>query len=448
MKIAVVGTGYVGLTTGACLAETGHDVVCADIVDDKIAMLQEGQVPFFEPGLEQIVRQNLAEGRLIFTTDVAAAVRRSCVVFIAVGTPSNEDGSADLQHVLDAASAIGRAMDGERIVVTKSTVPVGTVEQVRKAVEAETRHPVHVCSNPEFLREGAAVRDFMRPDRVVIGVDDPGAAKTLRDLYAPFAGAGREVVVMDSASAEIAKYAANAMLATRISFINAIAALCERVGADVDMVRRGVGTDRRIGLTHLSPGAGYGGSCFPKDVKALARILQDVGLDPTIVQAVDDFNERQKAVLLEKAVARFGPDLDGLLFAVWGLAFKPDTDDMREASSLVTIRGLLERGARVVVHDPVATGEAKRILGRAVEYRSHDYDALEGADALVVHTEWQQYRRPNFGRMRKLMRAPVIFDGRNLYEPDQMRQHGFEYYSVGRPRVGTGRPAEDGGAWG
>lgn len=440
MKVAIVGTGYVGLTTGACLAETGHEVVCADILDDKIAMLQDGRIPFYEPGLEQIVGQNLAEGRLLFTTDVAAAVRRSYVVFIAVGTPPNEDGSADLQHVLDAAGAIGRAMDGERIVVTKSTVPVGTVEQVRKAVEAETRHTVHVCSNPEFLREGAAVRDFMRPDRVVIGVDDPGAAKVLRDLYAPFAGPDREVVVMDSASAEITKYAANAMLATRISFMNAIAALCERVGADVDMVRRGVGTDRRIGPTHLSPGVGYGGSCFPKDVKALVRTMLEVGLDPGIVESVDDFNERQKAVLLDKAVARFGPVLDGLRFAVWGLAFKPDTDDMREASSLVTIRGLLERGAELVVHDPVATGEAKRILGRTVEYRSHDYDALEGADALVLHTEWQQYRRPNFGRMRRLMRTPVIFDGRNLYDPDRMRQRGFEYHSVGRPPV---TPAEE-----
>ncbi len=435
VNIAVVGTGYVGLTTGACLAETGHAVVCADILKDKIAKLQNGQVPFYEPGLEEIVRRNLAEGRLLFTTDVAAAVRRSYVVFIAVGTPPNEDGSADLQHVLDAACAIGRAMDGERIVVTKSTVPVGTVERVRKVVEAETPHVAHVCSNPEFLREGVAVRDFMRPDRVVIGVDDPGAAEVLRDLYAPFAGADREVVIMDSASAEITKYAANAMLAARISFINAIAALCERVGADVDMVRRGISTDRRIGPTHLSPGVGYGGSCFPKDVKALARTMRDMELDPAIVEAVDNFNEGQKAVLLEKAVARFGDDMEGLVFAMWGLAFKPDTDDMREAPSLVTIRGLLKRGAKLVVHDPVAIEEAKRIVGEAIEYRSHDYEALDGADALVVHTEWQQYRRPDFEAMRRLMRTPVVFDGRNLYDPGEMGRRGFEYHSVGRPPI-------------
>ena len=435
MKIAVVGTGYVGLTTGACLAETGHEVVCADIVEEKIAELQDGRIPFYEPGLEQIVRHNLAERRLLFTTDVAAAVRRSYVVFIAVGTPPNEDGSADLHHVLDAAAAIGRAMDGERIVVTKSTVPVGTVAQVRRAMEAETRHPVHVCSNPEFLREGAAVRDFMQPDRVVIGVDDPGAAEVLRALYAPFAGADRQVVVMDTASAEITKYAANAMLATRISLVNAIAALCERVGADVELVRRGIGTDRRIGPACLFPGVGYGGSCLPKDVKALARTMREADLDSAIVEAVDDFNERQKVVLLEKVVARFGPVLDGLVFAVWGLAFKPDTDDMREASSLATVRGLLERGAKLVVHDPAAIGKAKQILGRSVEYRNRDYDALEGADALIVHTEWQQYRRPNFGRIRRLMRRAVVFDGRNLYDPDEMRRRGFEYHSVGRPPV-------------
>lgn len=435
MKVAVVGTGYVGLTTGACLADTGHEVVCADILEDKIATLREGRVPFYEPGLEEIVRHNLEAGRLRFTTDVAAAVRSSYVVFIAVGTPPNEDGSADLQHVLAAARSIGRAMDGERVVVTKSTVPVGTVARVREAVKAETDHAAHVCSNPEFLREGAAVRDFMRPDRVVVGVDDPDAAKVMRELYAPFAGPDREVVVMDSASAEITKYAANAMLATRISFMNAIAALCERVGADVDMVRRGIGTDRRIGPTHLSPGAGYGGSCFPKDVKALARTMREAGLDPAIVEAVDGFNERQKGILLEKVVARFGEEMDGLVFAVWGLAFKPDTDDMREASSLVTIEGLRTRGAKLVVHDPAAADEANRRLGDAVEYRSRDYDALDGADALVVHTEWQQYRRPDFARMRRLMRSPVVFDGRNLYDPKKMRRRGFEYYSVGRAPV-------------
>ncbi len=435
MKIAVVGSGYVGLTTGACLADTGNDVICVDILMERIEGLNRGEIPFFEPGLAALVTRNLAEGRLSFTTDVARAVRASPVIFIAVGTPPDDDGSADLQYVLAAARDIGRAMDGERIVITKSTVPVGTARRVRAAIEAETEHRVHVCANPEFLKEGAAVSDFRKPDRVVLGVDDPGAARVLRDLYAPFVRTGNEILVMDVASAEVTKYAANAMLATRISFINMIGRLCERVGADVDQVRLGMGSDRRIGPTYLFPGVGYGGSCFPKDVRALASTMEDLELDASILDAVERVNARQKRLLVEIAVERFGEDLHRRTFAVWGLAFKPNTDDMREAPSLSTIRGLLERGARVVAHDPAAVGEARRILGDAIEFREHNYDALEGADALIIHTEWHPYRHPDFARMRKLLRGAVILDGRNLYSPRTMRAQGFEYYSVGRRPV-------------
>ena len=435
MKIAVLGSGYVGLTTSACLAETGNDVICVDILEERVEALNRGGIPFFEPGLGALVSRNLAEGRLSFTTDGARAVRESHIVFIAVGTPPDEDGSADLQYVLAAARDIGRAVDGERIVITKSTVPVGTARRVRAVIDAETEHPVYVCSNPEFLREGAAVSDFQKPDRVVLGVDDPRPARVLRDLYAPFVRTGNEILVMDVASAEITKYAANAMLAARISFMNMIGRLCERAGADVDQVRRGIGSDRRIGPTYLFPGVGYGGSCFPKDVKALASTMKELELDASILDAVEHVNERQKQLLVEWAVERFGKDLRGRTFAVWGLAFKPNTDDMREAPSLATIRGLLERGARVVAHDPAATGEARRILDDAIEYREHNYDALEGADALFIHTEWHPYRHPDFARMRTLLKQAVILDGRNLYSPRAMRALGFEYYSVGRRPV-------------
>ena len=438
MKIAVVGSGYVGLTTGACLADTGNDVICVDILEEKVETLNRGRIPFFEPGLDALVTRNLEEGRLTFTTDVEWAVRDSFIVFIAVGTPPEDDGSADLQYVLAAARDIGRAMDGERIVITKSTVPVGSARLVREAIEAETEHTVHVCSNPEFLREGAAVGDFKKPDRVVLGVDDPKAIEVLRDLYAPFVRTGNEILVMDVASAEITKYAANAMLATRISFMNMISRLCQRAGADVDMVRLGIGSDRRIGPTYLFPGVGYGGSCFPKDVKALTRTMRELELDPSILDAVEHVNEGQKRLLVELAVERFGDDMRDRTFAFWGLAFKPNTDDMREAPSLVTIRALLERGARVVAHDPAATPEVRRILGDAIDYREHNYDALEGADALFIHTEWHPYRHPDFARMRTLLEQPVIFDGRNLYSPRVMEACGFEYHSVGRRAVAPG----------
>ena len=437
MHVAVIGTGYVGLVAGACLAETGNDVVCADIIEDKITRLNTGEIPIYEPGLEPLVARNLRSGRLTFTTDIPAAVQASDVIFIAVGTPPDEDGSADLQHVLEAARTIGRAMNGDKIVITKSTVPVGTAAKVREAVERETEHKVHVCSNPEFLKEGAAVEDFMKPDRVVLGVDSEYAAEVMRDLYSPFVRTGNAVLIMDIASAEITKYAANAMLATRISFMNAVAGLCEKTGADVNMVRKGIGSDERIGSRFLFPGVGYGGSCFPKDVKALIQTMGDLGADPSILQAVDELNDGQKGLLLRLLVERLGEDLAGKTVAVWGLAFKANTDDMREAPSLVTIEGLLERGARVVANDPEAMKEAQRHFGDRVELTEDAYGALGGADALVIHTEWNPYRRPDFDRMKAALVQPLVFDGRNLYDPERMAGMGFEYHSVGRPPTGV-----------
>ncbi len=437
MDIAIVGTGYVGLVLGAGLAHSGNDVVCCDIDEEKIAFLTGGEIPIHEPGLDALVEENVSAGRLRFSTDVPEAVRESEIIFIAVGTPPGEDGSADLRHVLDVAETIGEAMNGEKIVVTKSTVPVGTAGHVRRVIEAHTDHPVHLCSNPEFLKEGAAVEDFLKPDRVVVGVDGEKAARVMRELYEPFVRTGNEILLMDIPSAEITKYAANAMLASRISFMNLIARLCERVGADVDHVRRGLGTDGRIGPSFLFAGVGYGGSCFPKDVQALIRTYAELEEDASLFEAIEAVNQEQKRLLLRQAVERFGEDLSGRRFAVWGLSFKPDTDDMREAPSLVTIQGLLDRGAEVVVHDPVAMDEARRILDDAVEYAESNYDAVRDADALFIHTEWHPYRRPDFERMRELMETPVVFDGRNLYHPDRMREEGFEYHSVGRPAVGN-----------
>jgi UDPglucose 6-dehydrogenase len=440
MRVGVVGTGYVGLVVGAGLAETGNDVICADISEDKINRLKRGEIPIFEPGLEELVERNLEDGRLAFTTDVSHAVRESDIIFIAVGTPPGEDGSADLQHVLAVAETIGRSMNGEKVVVTKSTVPVGTAARVRAMIQEHTTHAVHVCSNPEFLKEGAAVDDFMKPDRVVVGVDSEYARRMLGDLYAPFVRTGNPVLFMDVPSAEITKYAANAMLATRISFMNMIAQLCDSVGADVELVRQGVGSDDRIGSSFLFAGCGYGGSCFPKDVKALIRTLSNEGINAGILESVEAVNERQKHLLLELIDRRFPGGLAGRRIAVWGLSFKPETDDMREAPSLVIVEGLLSRGAEVVAHDPVAAEAAQATFGDRIRYADSNYDALGGADALVLVTEWKQYRVPDFKRMRALMKQPVILDGRNLFSPARLGELGFEYYSVGRPAVRSQQP--------
>jgi UDPglucose 6-dehydrogenase len=435
MRVAVIGTGYVGLVVGAGFADTGNDVICADIDEEKIGRLKRGEIPIFEPGLDRLVERNLEDGRLRFTTDVAEAVRESDVIFIAVGTPPGEDGSADLQHVLGVAEVIGRSMKGEKVVVTKSTVPVGTAARVRAVIREHTEIPVHVCSNPEFLKEGAAVDDFMKPDRVVIGVDSEHARKVLGDLYAPFVRTGNPILFMDVPSAEITKYAANAMLATRISFMNMIARLCDHVGADVGMVRQGVGSDERIGSSFLFAGAGYGGSCFPKDVKALIRTLGEKGLDSGILDAVERVNVAQKRKLLEMVDDAFPDGLEGRTMAVWGLSFKPETDDMREASSIVVIEGLLERGATVRAHDPEALEAARAVFGDRIRYADNNYDALSNADALLIITEWKQYRVPDFDRIRSLLRQPVIFDGRNLFNPARMHELGFDYASIGRPGV-------------
>lgn len=435
MRIAVVGTGYVGLVAGACLAETGIEVFCVDIDEAKVARLQEGHIPIYEPGLEPLVKRNVEDGRLHFTTDIGQAVRAADVIFIAVGTPPDEDGSADLKHVLDVAAKIGDHMNGEKVVITKSTVPVGTAAKVRAEIEKRTKLPVHVCSNPEFLKEGAAVEDFMKPDRVVIGVDSEYARKVLTDLYEPFVRTGKPIIFMDVPSAEITKYAANAMLATRISFMNMIANLCSSVGADVDMVRKGIGSDSRIGSSFLFPGCGYGGSCFPKDVKALIQTLGQNGVDAGILNSVEHVNAVQKHLLLDRVSEIFGDDLSGRTFAVWGLSFKPETDDMREAPSLVVVEGLLAGGARVRVHDPEAVEVARTHFGDRVEYSEDNYDTLAGADALLILTEWRQYRRPDFDRMTSMMQRPLVLDGRNLFEPQRMGELGFQYISIGRPEA-------------
>ncbi len=438
MKLCVIGTGYVGLVAGTCFAESGNDVVCVDKIAEKIEALRKGVVPIYEPGLEELIRRNVAEGRLTFTTDAADAVKRTVVCFIAVGTPPGEDGSADLSAVLAVAREIGRAMDGYRVVVAKSTVPVGSAERIRAAIAEVTKHPFDVVSNPEFLKEGAAIDDFMKPDRVVLGGTSQRALDLMRELYDPFVRTGNPIITMDNASAEMTKYAANALLATRISFMNEMANLCERVGADVDNVRRGIGYDRRIGHHFLFPGVGYGGSCFPKDVKAVIRTAHEQGMEFPLLNAVEEVNEAQKRRLVDKVVERFGADLSGRRMAVWGLAFKPRTDDMREAPSLTIVEGLLARGASVAVHDPEALNEARKAFGDRVTYHRVNYDALKDADALLIVTEWNEFRRPDFPRMKQLLRQPVIFDGRNLYDIEVMRACGFTYLPIGRAIV---RPA-------
>ena len=439
MKLTVVGTGYVGLVTGACLAEVGNDVLCLDMDEAKIAKLRAGGIPIYEPGLEDMVRRNVAAGRLSFTTDAAASARFGDIQFIAVGTPPDEDGSADLRHVLAAAGSIGRHMDGFKLVVDKSTVPVGTADKVREAIRAElvargVDIEFSVASNPEFLKEGAAVEDFMKPDRIVIGTDSERATEMLRELYAPFQRNHERLVLMDIRSAELTKYAANAMLATRISFMNEMANLAETLGADIEQVRKGMGADPRIGYHFLYAGCGYGGSCFPKDVQALQRTAADHGMPMRILESVELANAAQKRVLVTKLVARLGEDLAGKRVAVWGLAFKPGTDDMREAPSREVISALRERGAEIRAHDPGALEEARRIFAgdAKIQLVSEPMAALEGADALLIVTEWKVFRSPNFEAMRGLMRRPLIVDGRNLFEPATVRRAGFEYLPIGR----------------
>ena len=434
MRITVVGTGYVGLVVGACLAETGSDVTCADIDERKVKGLKQNVLPIYEPGLEDLVERNQQQKRLTFTTDVGAAVKNAEVVFIAVGTPPDEDGSADLRHVLSVADVIGRNMAREMVIITKSTVPVGTARKVADAVAKNAKFAFHMCSNPEFLKEGAAVEDFMRPDRVVLGVDSDYARSVMAELYAPFVRTGKPILFMDIPSAELTKYAANGMLATRISFMNEIANLCEKVGANVDNVRKGIGSDVRIGPSFLFPGPGYGGSCFPKDVKALLRTANENTASLNVLDAVEKANERQKNRLFEKLSSVMPDGLRGRKIAIWGLAFKPQTDDMRESPALTLIESLLDAGATVVAHDPVAMPEAKRRLGDRVGYADSNYDALDGADALVVVTDWNQFRHPDFERIKTSLARPIVIDGRNLYHPDKMAALGFTYRSIGRGR--------------
>jgi UDPglucose 6-dehydrogenase len=432
MNIAVIGTGYVGLVTAACFAETGNQVIGADIDERKISGLQEGVIPIFEPGLEEMIRRNQKSGRMHFTTDVAAAVAAAEVVFVAVGTPPDADGAADLAQVLAVAETIGRNLGRETVVVNKSTVPVGTATKTEAVLEKHARFPFHVVSNPEFLKEGAALEDFMKPDRVVIGANSDFARSVMADLYAPFTRSGNRIIFMDVRSAEMTKYAANAMLAARISFMNEIANLCEKLGANVDQVRIGIGSDARIGSAFLFPGPGYGGSCFPKDVKALARTARDHGLPMQIIEAVEAVNDRQKHRVAEKLAIALGGKVAGRRIAMWGLSFKPRTDDMRDAPSLTIIDDLLGAGATVVAHDPIAIPEAKRRLGDRIAYHEDQYAALAGADALVVVTDWHEYRHPDFVQIRERLKQPIVVDARNLYQLDRMKRLGIAYHSIGR----------------
>lgn len=483
MKICIIGTGYVGLVAGAGFAETGNDVYCIDIDEQKIEGLKRGIIPIYEPGLEELIRRNSNEGRLHFSTEIDEGVKKSLIVFIAVGTPSKGDGASDMKYVLAAAGAIARAMNDHKIVVLKSTVPVGTADQVRSVISRATQHKFDVVSNPEFLKEGAALEDFMKPDRVVVGTSDARTAEIMRDLYAPFLRTGAPFLVMDNRSAELTKYAANAMLATRISFMNEMARLCEKLNADIQLVRQGIGSDRRIGPSFLFPGLGYGGSCLPKDIRSLIDIGRREGLDMEMVSAVHKVNEHQKAILVDRVVDFFSSNmpvqlearsksvrsrtvraaatrlsrvsilrgtgrsrasrrdcLKGRTIAIWGLSFKPQTDDMREAPSIVIVRGLLEHGARVHAYDPEAMSVARSIFGSKISYCATNYEALRDADALVLVTEWNVFRNPDFSLMKKLLRLPVIFDGRNQYSPSEMHAMGFLYFAMGRPRYDAENP--------
>lgn len=439
MNIAIVGSGYVGLVAGACFAESGNEVICVDVDARKIERLKNGEIPIYEPGLEDLVVRNHKNGRLTFTTSLKDGVEKSEIIFIAVGTPQDEDGSADLTHVLTVARGIGQFMNGPKTIVDKSTVPVGTAERVRKAISEQTKFEFEVVSNPEFLKEGAAIEDFMKPDRVVVGVPSEKSARVMKELYAPFVRTGAPILVMDVVSAEMTKYAANTMLATRISFMNEVSALCERCGADVDQVRVGMGTDSRIGMSFLFPGIGYGGSCFPKDVQALIRTGKDFGLDLKLSRSVEEVNAAQKQVMHKKICAHYGTEnLKGKVFALWGLAFKPKTDDVREAPALVLCQELIKRGARIQAFDPEANKTFAEKLGDnpGVSYVTTNYDALLSADALIIATEWNEFRRPNFDRIKESLKSPVIFDGRNIFSLAEMKEQGFIYHSIGRPRVG------------
>lgn len=443
MKLTVIGTGYVGLVSGACLADVGNQVLCLDVDPRKIDILKSGGIPIYEPGLKEIVANNVAAGRLRFTTDIQEAVAFGDIQMIAVGTPPGEDGSADLQYVVAAARNVGKYMTGPKIVLDKSTVPVGTADKVREAIAEElakrgSTTSFSVVSNPEFLKEGAAVEDFMRPDRIIIGADSADAVEAMRKLYAPFQRNHDRIMVMDVRSAELTKYAANAMLATRISFMNELALLAEKLGADIEAVRKGIGSDPRIGYHFLYPGIGYGGSCFPKDVQALQRTATQAGLDLKLLNAVEQVNYAQKHVLTHKIVKRFGENLAGKTIALWGLAFKPNTDDMREAPSLVLIDDLTKRGAKIVAFDPVAMHEAQQLVsGEHVQFAESAMAALAGADALAIVTEWKTFRAPDFAAMKSALKAPIVFDGRNLYEPEVMAENGFEYYPIGRRQSGN-----------
>lgn len=436
MNIAIVGTGYVGLVTGACFSQMGIDVTCVDVDSAKIARIARGEIPIYEPGLDELVRKNIAAGRLHFTTDLAECLDSVEVVFSAVGTPPDDDGSADLRHVMEVARTFGRHISRYTLLVTKSTVPVGTAAAIKAEVRRQLQErgadiPFDVASNPEFLKEGAAIKDFMHPDRVVVGTDSERARKLLTRLYKPFMIVSQRMIFTDIPSAEMIKYAANSMLATRISFMNDIANLCELVGADVNMVRRGIGSDTRIGKKFLYPGCGYGGSCFPKDVKALVKTAEQHGYPMSVLRAVDAVNERQKGILVDKLLAHCGGDVAGRTVALWGLAFKPETDDMREAPSLVVMRRLLDLGARLRVYDPVAMTECRRRMGDAVEYGSDMYDAAAGADALMLLTEWNEFRMPSWNVLQRVMNTPLIIDGRNIYDPEEVADHGFTYYKIG-----------------
>ena len=439
MKLTVIGTGYVGLVSGTCFAEMGNDVICVDNNKDKIDGLNSGKIPIWEPGLEEMVHRNAEGGRLTFTTNIKDAVENSDICFIAVGTPPDEDGSADLQYVLAVARDIAKYMNGYKVLIDKSTVPVGTADKVKATVqkildERGVKYKFDVVSNPEFLKEGDAINDSMKPDRVVVGTDSEECAELMRELYTPFARSHEKLIIMSVRSAEMTKYTANAMLATKISFMNDIANLCELTGADINEVRHGIGSDSRIGYKFIYPGVGYGGSCFPKDVKALIKMANKIGTETRVLQAVEDVNNDQKSILVYKVLDHFGEDLSELTFAVWGLSFKPKTDDMREAPAITIIEGRIEAGAVVQAYDPVAMDEANRVFGDnpKIKYTHGNYDALKGADALLLITEWNQFRYPDFDKMKNLLKTPVIFDGRNQYNPKELKEKGFTYYGIGR----------------